>query len=72
MGKVNVQPSTPSTIDYIKSGVIWASFTQSYYNIDGGGVVSGVFVDYWRDGTLPLVHRLRLQLLDNERGRYGK
>jgi ribose transport system substrate-binding protein len=55
-GKVNVLAIDlqPGTIDYIKSGVIWASFTQSYYNIDGGGVMAAdVLVNYWRDGTLP-------------------
>jgi len=56
VGKVNVLAIDlqPGTIDYIKSGVIWASFTQGYYNIDGGGVLAAdVLVDYWRDGTLP-------------------
>jgi len=56
VGKVNVLAIDlqPGTIDYIKSGVIWASFTQSYYNIDGGGVKAAeVILDYINNGVEP-------------------
>lgn len=38
----------PDTITAIKNGVIWAAFTQSYYNLKGGGrTAAQVIVDYW-------------------------
>ncbi len=56
VGKVKVLAIDlqPGTIDFIKDGVIWASFTQGYYNMNGGGSLAAqTLLDYIVNGTVP-------------------